>query len=72
MQRFYEKLRREGVDVTLTVGRGMNHDFPILPVPEALLAQRKITPLVLADKSENAVPVLGRRKIQRLIRKQRK
>ena len=42
MQRFYEKLRREGVDVTLTVGRGMNHDFPILPVPEALLAQRKI------------------------------
>lgn len=42
MQRFYEKLRREGVDVTLTVGRGMNHDFPILPVPEALFAQRKI------------------------------
>lgn len=42
MQRFYEKLRKEGVDVTLTVGRGMNHDFPILPVPETLLAQRKI------------------------------
>ena len=30
------------MDVTLTVGRGMNHDFPILPVPEALFAQRKI------------------------------
>lgn len=42
VMRFYEKLQREGVDVTLVIGRGMNHDFPILPVPEALKAQRQI------------------------------
>ena len=41
-----DKLEAAGVDVTLTVGRGMNHDWPLMPLPEADAAFRDIAALV--------------------------
>lgn len=35
LMKFQEKLRAAGVDSTLIVAEGMNHDFPLFPIPEA-------------------------------------
>jgi acetyl esterase/lipase len=37
-----DKLAEAGVDVTLRVGRGLNHDWPLMPIPEAEAAFREI------------------------------
>ena len=37
-----EKLQAAGVDSTLHVGRGLNHDYPLMPIPEAEQAIREI------------------------------
>ncbi len=41
-----EKLAAAGVDVTFRVSRGMNHDYPLMPLPEADRAFREIAALV--------------------------
>lgn len=41
-----EKLEAAGVDVSLNVYRGMNHDFPLMPLPEADRAFDEISALV--------------------------
>ena len=41
-----EKLEAAGVDVSLNVYRGMNHDFPLMPLPEADRAFDEIKALV--------------------------
>ena len=37
-----DRLADAGVDVTLRVGRGLNHDWPLMPIPEADRAFREI------------------------------
>ena len=37
-----DKLEAAGVDVALRVGRGLNHDYPLMPIPEAEDAFREI------------------------------
>ncbi|MBR0367020.1 MAG: alpha/beta hydrolase fold domain-containing protein [Clostridia bacterium] len=37
-----DKLEAAGVDVTLRVGRGLNHDYPLMPIPEAEAAIHEI------------------------------
>jgi len=41
-----DRLADAGVDVTLTVGRGLNHDWPLMPIPEADSAFEAIAGLV--------------------------
>ena len=36
----HQKLKETGVDSTLIVGKGMNHVYPIIPIPEARRARR--------------------------------
>ena len=44
-----EKLADAGVDAALHVGRGLNHDYPLMPIPEAEDAMREVEALVLGD-----------------------
>ena len=39
---FYEKMKKDGVDVELLVGEGMNHVFPIYGLPESKTAIERI------------------------------
>ncbi len=39
---FYNNLKSENVHCQLYIGKGMNHDFPLYPIPEARKAQRFI------------------------------
>ena len=41
-----EKLRAAGVDVDLRVGRGLNHDYPLMPIPEAEKALDEVAALI--------------------------
>ncbi|MBR3273082.1 MAG: alpha/beta hydrolase [Clostridia bacterium] len=41
-----DKLSAAGVDVTLRVGQGLNHDWPLMPIPEADSAFDEIAGLV--------------------------
>ena len=41
-----DRLLAAGVDSTLCVGRGLNHDWPLMPLPEADTAFREIAALV--------------------------
>ena len=41
-----EKLRAAGVAVTLNVGRGLNHDYPLMPIPEGTRAVQEVCALV--------------------------
>lgn len=45
-----DKLAAAGVDVTLRVGRGLNHDWPLMPLPEAETAFREIAALVRGEE----------------------
>ena len=40
--RFYKKMKAEGVNVHLEIGRGLNHDYPGYPIPEAKATMKKI------------------------------
>lgn len=44
-----DALEAAGVDVTLTVARGMNHDWPLMPLPEADAAFREIAEMVRGE-----------------------
>ncbi len=41
-----KKLRDTGVDVKTIVGRGMNHVWPVYPIPEARRAKRQIAEII--------------------------
>ena len=41
-----DRLRAAGVEVDLHVGRGLNHDFPLMPIPEAERAFEQIAGLI--------------------------
>ena len=41
-----DRLAGAGVDVSLTVGRGLNHDYPLMPIPEADRAVAEVIALV--------------------------
>jgi len=41
-----DKMEAAGVGVTLNVGKGLNHDWPLMPIPEADAAFRQIVELV--------------------------
>lgn len=41
-----DKLTAAGVDATLHVGRGLNHDWPLMPIPEAEAAFGEIVELI--------------------------
>ena len=45
-----DKLVAAGVDVTLHVGRGLNHDWPLMPIPEAEAAFGEIVELVTGGR----------------------
>ena len=45
----YEKLKDAGVDCTLTVQSGMNHVYPMFPIPEAYKAYRQIAAIINAQ-----------------------
>lgn len=49
-----EALRGAGVDVVLRVGAGMNHDYPLMPLPEANRAFREVVRLI--DTTEDVTP----------------
>ena len=40
--KLYETMKLQGVDVTFTVGRGMNHVYQVYPIPEARKALNKL------------------------------
>ena len=40
-------LQENGVDSELVVGRGLNHVYPIMPIPEAKKAKRKYCEIVM-------------------------
>ena len=44
--RFYEKLQNAGVESRLVVGKGMIHDYVLLPIPEAWSAMDEICEIV--------------------------
>ena len=44
--RLSEGLTRAGVETRLTVGRGLNHDYPLMPLPEADHAVREVVEVV--------------------------
>ena len=44
------KLLEAGVDADLIVGRGLNHDYPLMPLPEARAAVREVVKLVLGSR----------------------
>ena len=44
--RLSEGLTRAGVETRLTVGRGLNHDYPLMPLPEADRAVREVVEVV--------------------------
>ena len=44
--RLGESLTRAGVETRLTVGRGLNHDYPLMPLPEADRAVREVVEVV--------------------------
>lgn len=37
-----DRLAEAGVDVTLHIGRGLNHDYPLMPIPEGEAAVREV------------------------------
>ena len=39
---FYAMLQREGIPSTLYIGEGLNHDYPLFPIPEAKTAFEQI------------------------------
>ena len=41
-----DRLSDAGIDVTLNVGRGLNHDYPLMPLPEAEQAVRDVISIV--------------------------
>ena len=41
-----KKLRSAGVDTETIVGRGMNHVWPVYPIPEAVKAKRQIAEII--------------------------
>lgn len=41
-----EKMAAAGVAVDLHVGRGLNHDYPLMPIPEGRAAAREVVELV--------------------------
>ena len=45
--RLADKLRAAGVETELIIGRGMNHVWPVYPIPEARQAQKKIAEIML-------------------------
>ena len=46
----HEKLTAAGVNADLRVGKGLNHDWPLMPIPEADDAVREIVGLVQNEK----------------------
>ena len=44
------KLLEAGVDADLIVGRGLNHDYPLMPLPEARTAVREVVKLILGSR----------------------
>ena len=44
--RLHAALTAAGVDATRSVGRGMNHDYPLMPLPEADAVFREVAELV--------------------------
>ena len=43
---FYEKMRAAGMNVKLIVGEGMNHVYPVYPIPEARRALQVIAEII--------------------------
>ena len=43
----YEVLQRDGVESELIVGRGMNHVYPVMPIPDAKKARKKYCEIVM-------------------------
>ena len=41
-----DRMAAAGVDVSLHVGRGLNHDYPLMPIPEAGEAMREVVGLI--------------------------
>ena len=41
-----EKLAASGVDVAINVGEGLNHDYPLMPIPEAEKALEEVARIV--------------------------
>ena len=46
----HERLLAAGVEADLHIGRGLNHDYPLMPIPEAENAAREIVALVRGGK----------------------
>lgn len=46
---FYDRVNASGVHAELYVGRGLNHDYPLLPVPEAKWAINRIVEIICTD-----------------------
>ena len=42
----HEKLLAAGVEAELRIGRGLNHDYPLMPLPEAERAFREVVKLI--------------------------
>lgn len=42
VNQFYESLKQNNVQCDLYIGKGMNHDFPLFPIPEAKKAREYI------------------------------
>jgi acetyl esterase/lipase len=42
----FDRLLAAGVDATLRVGTGLNHDWPLMPIPEADAAFEEIVEMI--------------------------
>ena len=43
----YECQKRDGEESQLIVGRGMNHVYPVMPIPDAKKARKKYCEIVM-------------------------
>lgn len=51
--KLYQLLKRSDVDVDLTIGKGMNHVYPIYPIPEARKAFQQINSMIYNQKQSD-------------------
>lgn len=49
VMQFYEKLQSTNTNVTLHVGKGMNHVYHLLPIPEAKEALQEICEIIMGE-----------------------
>lgn len=46
VNKFYDKLKQKNIDVTLEIGQGMNHVYPVYPTLEARISINKIVSFI--------------------------